>query len=119
MGGFVNSVNAAGQRRLTLSDDHCGGSVFTPLPSGCRECLFPRFARLVEGDVVPQGRDGGREQRRLFVAIVLTGVPLDALVAELDSNRNAIYKSVFDARRKLRANLVANGYLDHDTPRRP
>jgi RNA polymerase sigma-70 factor (ECF subfamily) len=58
-------------------------------------------------------------QRRLFVAIVLNGVPLDALVAELDSNRNAIYKSLFDARRKLRANLVANGYLDHDTPRRP
>jgi RNA polymerase sigma-70 factor, ECF subfamily len=58
-------------------------------------------------------------QRRLFVAIVLNGVPLDALVAELNSNRNAIYKNLFDARRKLRANLVANGYLDHDTSRRP
>jgi RNA polymerase sigma-70 factor, ECF subfamily len=58
-------------------------------------------------------------QRRLFVAIVLNGVPLDALVAELDSNRNAIYKSLFDARRKLRANLVANGYLDNDPARRP
>jgi RNA polymerase sigma-70 factor, ECF subfamily len=58
-------------------------------------------------------------QRRLFVAIVLNGVPLDALVVELKSNRNAIYKNLFDARRKLRANLVANGYLDHDTSRRP
>jgi RNA polymerase sigma-70 factor (ECF subfamily) len=51
-------------------------------------------------------------QRRLFVAIVLNGVPLDALVVELDSNRNAIYKALFDARRKLRAALVADGYLD-------
>ena len=56
-------------------------------------------------------------QRRIFVAIVLNGVPLDALVAELGSNRNAIYKMLFDARCKLRASLVTNGYLDTETPR--
>jgi len=50
-------------------------------------------------------------QRRVFVAIVVDGVPLDALVAELGSTRNAIYKTMFDARRKVRAALVANGYL--------
>jgi RNA polymerase sigma-70 factor (ECF subfamily) len=59
-------------------------------------------------------RDLSEYQRRIFVAIVLNGVPLDALVAELDSNRNAIYKALFDARRKLRASLVASGHLaDH------
>jgi RNA polymerase sigma-70 factor, ECF subfamily len=56
-------------------------------------------------------------QRRIFVAIVLNGVPLDALVAELGTSRNAIYKALFDARRKLRASLVTNGYLDHDVTR--
>ena len=50
-------------------------------------------------------------QRRIFVAIVLNGVPLDALVIELASNRNAIYKTLFDARRKLRAALAASGYV--------
>jgi RNA polymerase sigma-70 factor (ECF subfamily) len=54
-------------------------------------------------------------QRRIFVAIVLRGIPLDALVVELGSNRNAIYKAMFDARRKLRLALAANGYVDHDT----
>ncbi|HEX5405752.1 MAG TPA: sigma-70 family RNA polymerase sigma factor [Pseudonocardiaceae bacterium] len=59
-------------------------------------------------------------QRALFVAIVLNGVPLDAMVARFGTNRNAIYKTLFDARRKLRANLVANGYLDQHKPtRRP
>ena len=53
-------------------------------------------------------------QRRVFVAIVLHGVPLDALVIELASNRNAIYKTLFDARRKLRAALAANGYVGDD-----
>ena len=55
-------------------------------------------------------------QRQVFVAIVLNGVPLDALVLELGSNRNAIYKVLFDARRKLRSVLVANGYLRDDSP---
>jgi RNA polymerase sigma-70 factor, ECF subfamily len=51
-------------------------------------------------------------QRRLFVAIVVDEIPLDALAAELGLRRNAIYKVIFDARRKLRRALVANGYLD-------
>jgi len=54
-------------------------------------------------------------QRRLFVAVVVNGVPLDALVAQLGVNRNAIYKALFDTRRKIRAFLAANGYLPNDT----
>jgi RNA polymerase sigma-70 factor, ECF subfamily len=50
-------------------------------------------------------------QRQLFVAVVLNGIPLDAVVAQSGMNRNSIYKAVFDARRKIRAFLVANGYL--------
>jgi RNA polymerase sigma-70 factor (ECF subfamily) len=57
-------------------------------------------------------------QRRVFVAIVLNKVPLDALVIEMASNRNAIYKTLFDARRKLRAALAANGYISDDGWRR-
>jgi hypothetical protein len=33
----------------------------------------------------------------------VNAVPLDALVLELGSNRNTIYKTLFDARRKVRA----------------
>jgi RNA polymerase sigma-70 factor (ECF subfamily) len=57
-------------------------------------------------------------QRRVFVAIVLNKVPLDALVIEMACNRNAIYKTLFDARRKLRAALAANGYISDDGWRR-
>jgi RNA polymerase sigma-70 factor (ECF subfamily) len=54
-------------------------------------------------------------QRQIFVAIVLNAVPLDALVLELGSNRNAIYKVLFDARRKLRTALVAKGIVDPES----
>jgi RNA polymerase sigma-70 factor, ECF subfamily len=58
-------------------------------------------------------------QRRVFTAIAVDGVPLDALAAQLGSNRNALYKTMFDARRKLRASLVADGYLPENPVRRP
>ena len=51
-------------------------------------------------------------QRRVFVAIVVDGIPLDALAAELGLRRNALYKVIFDARRKIRRALVANRYLE-------
>jgi RNA polymerase sigma-70 factor (ECF subfamily) len=56
-------------------------------------------------------------QRAVFVAIVLNNIPLDTLVIELGTNRNAIYKTLFDARRKLRAALAANGYIGDDLSR--
>lgn len=49
-------------------------------------------------------------QREVFVAIALNDVPIDVLALQLDSNRNAIYKNLFDARRKLRASLAAAGH---------
>lgn len=74
--------------------------------------LVAALHRAVDQDLTPR-------QRRVFVAIILNAVPLDAVVAELGSNRNAIYKTMFDARRKLRTSLVANGYLRDDEVRRP
>ena len=51
-------------------------------------------------------------QRRIFVAVVVDQIPRDALVAEFGLQRNAIYKVIFDARRKIRRALVAKGYLE-------
>jgi RNA polymerase sigma-70 factor, ECF subfamily len=51
-------------------------------------------------------------QRTVFLALVVSGVPLDALVAQTGASRNSLYKTMFDARRKIRRHLVANGYLN-------
>ena len=48
-------------------------------------------------------------QRQVLVALALNGVPIDVLAERLDSNRNALYKSLHDARRNLRAHLEAHG----------
>jgi RNA polymerase sigma-70 factor, ECF subfamily len=49
-------------------------------------------------------------QRQVFVAIALNDVPIDVLAIELRTNRNAIYKNLFDARRNLRARMAAAGH---------
>jgi RNA polymerase sigma-70 factor, ECF subfamily len=73
--------------------------------------LLAALRRAVDNQLTPR-------QREVFVAIVVNQVPLDALVTELASSRNAIYKMVFDARRKLRAALTADGFVGHETPGR-
>jgi RNA polymerase sigma-70 factor (ECF subfamily) len=56
-------------------------------------------------------------QREVFVAVALNEVPMDVLAMQLGSNRNAIYKNLFDARRALRASLAAAGHpvMDGET----
>jgi RNA polymerase sigma-70 factor (ECF subfamily) len=44
-------------------------------------------------------------QRRVLVALALNGVPIDVLAERMDTNRNALYKTLHDARRKLRRHL--------------
>ena len=73
--------------------------------------LLAALHRAVDTELTPR-------QRQVFVAIVLNEVRLDALVIELSSSRNAIYKMLFDARRKLRAALTTSGHLGYDLPRR-
>ena len=58
-------------------------------------------------------------QRRVFEAVVLSGAPSDAVGIKLGLTRGAMYKTVYDARRKIRAFLVANGYLEDGRPDGP
>ena len=44
-------------------------------------------------------------QRRVLVALALNGVPIDVLADRLDTTRGALYKTLHDARRKLRRHL--------------
>jgi RNA polymerase sigma-70 factor (ECF subfamily) len=67
--------------------------------------LLAAVRRVVEEELTAH-------QRRVFTAIVVDQIPLDALAVRLGLRRNAIYKVIFDARRKIRRALAANGYLE-------
>ena len=60
-------------------------------------------------------RDGIRtaltpRQRQVLVSAVLEGVPIDVLAERLGSNRNALYKLLHDARRRLRTHVAEAGF---------
>jgi RNA polymerase sigma-70 factor (ECF subfamily) len=71
--------------------------------------LLAALARAVEQDLTAH-------QRKVFVAVALDEVPVDAVAAELGGTRNAVYKALFDARRKLRASLAGAGYAVSASP---
>ena len=48
-------------------------------------------------------------QRAALEAVVLEGVPMDVVADRMGTNRNALYKLVHDARRKLHAHLESQG----------
>jgi RNA polymerase sigma-70 factor, ECF subfamily len=50
-------------------------------------------------------------QRRIVVALLVDEVPVDVLAERLGTSRNAVYKSLYDARVALRGHLRAAGYL--------
>jgi RNA polymerase sigma-70 factor (ECF subfamily) len=49
-------------------------------------------------------------QREVLVAITLNGVPIDVLAERLNTTRGALYKTLHDARAKLRRVLAEQGF---------
>ncbi|MDN5856822.1 MAG: sigma-70 family RNA polymerase sigma factor, partial [Actinomycetia bacterium] len=72
------------------------------------EAQVREFADALSSAVAEKLSD---RQRVVFVATVLNGTSVDVLADELGSTHNALYKVLFDARKKLRAALVAGGHL--------
>jgi RNA polymerase sigma-70 factor, ECF subfamily len=53
-------------------------------------------------------------QRRVFVALALNEVPIDVLAERLNTTRGALYKTLHDARSRLRRELFAQGLHSDD-----
>jgi RNA polymerase sigma-70 factor (ECF subfamily) len=50
-------------------------------------------------------------QRSITLALLVEDVPIDVLANRLGTTRNALYKTLHDVRSRLRAHLMAAGYL--------
>lgn len=89
--------------------------------------LLPASASNLLGDMPPQPEraaeraeilsrissaleDGLTErQYQALIAVAVNGVPLEVVAERMGTNRNALYKLLHDARRKLRTQLEAQG----------
>ncbi len=77
-----------------------------PAPQGEVEMndLLAAIREEIETGLTPR-------QREVLVALALNEVPIDVLADRLGSTRGALYKTLHDARRKLRAALADRGLI--------
>jgi RNA polymerase sigma-70 factor (ECF subfamily) len=77
-----------------------------PSPEGYAETrdLADAVTRAIEEVLTPH-------QRRVALALLVDEVPIDVLAERLATTRNALYKTLHDARKRLRGHLRAAGYL--------
>jgi RNA polymerase sigma-70 factor, ECF subfamily len=90
-------VQLAPEHWPLLADSHA-----TPHDDAERRELLGVIGEAIE-------RDLSTRQREVLVAVALNDVPIDVLAERLHTTRGALYKTLHDARRKLRAALSARG----------
>jgi RNA polymerase sigma-70 factor (ECF subfamily) len=56
-------------------------------------------------------------QRQVFSALALNEVPIDVLSERMSTTRGALYKTLHDARKRLREHLNAAGFLEQTSDR--
>lgn len=81
--------------------DKSGG--FTPEQSSMQLELRQVIQNVIEQHLT-------EKQRQVLLLMVFNEAPMDEVVLLLDSNRNAIYKLLHDARRKIKQELQSHGF---------
>jgi RNA polymerase sigma-70 factor, ECF subfamily len=75
----------------------------TPDQSAMQSEIREMIREVIEQDLTDK-------QRRVLIMMVFNEIPMDEVARRLDTNRNAIYKLLHDARRKLKNRLQARGF---------
>ena len=75
----------------------------SPATSTETGALFAALRDAIAGELTSH-------QREVLVAVTLNGVPIDVLAERLNTTRGALYKTLHDARRKLRAHMEEAGF---------
>lgn len=79
------------------------GAGASPQADAERRETLEAVRRAIEDELTPH-------QREVLVAVALNDVPIDVVAERLGSTRGALYKTIHDARHKLRRRLQADGH---------
>lgn len=93
------------------------GNEFTPAiltdPEATPEVQVTRLAML---EFVQKMIDEEltERQRQAIIAVIFNGIPMDEVARRMNTNRNALYKLIFDARKNLQRKIAENGYTPQE-----
>jgi RNA polymerase sigma-70 factor (ECF subfamily) len=92
-------------REVPIEPEHwsvIAGSGDSPLGEAESHELLDSIGAAIETELSPH-------QREVLVAVALNDVPIDVLAERLNTTRGALYKTIHDARKKLRSHLADAG----------
>jgi RNA polymerase sigma-70 factor, ECF subfamily len=87
-------IDRQGEGALASSDP-----IMDPERATAKSIMLADFRRYMEEDLT--------EKQRVALLASLGGMPLDAIADRMDTNRNALYKLLYDARNRLKRRMQA------------
>lgn len=111
----ISDLRRARYRDFSLDDLTAEGDLLPPNTNPLMSQQEPLPERSAEREEVLRKIDDAlsegltERQRRALLAVIVQEVPLEIVAEQLGSNRNALYKLLHDARRKLKTTLEAQG----------
>jgi len=110
----ISDLRRARYKDFSLDELTADGEI---LPSSARlsNAVEPTPEKVTERDDVMEKIELAfkealtERQYQALVAVALRGVPMDVVAERMGTNRNALYKLIHDARRKLKAHLESQG----------
>lgn len=102
--GFsLDELSDAGQDAFSQWVIQDKSEEISPEESAMQDELRSVIRNVIECDLTDK-------QRRVLLLMVFNEVPMDEVVRNLGTNRNAVYKLLHDARRKLKSSLQIHGF---------
>ncbi|CAN5770492.1 RNA polymerase sigma factor [soil metagenome] len=99
---ITDRYDTSGQESRVFAD-----SQPAPEDLATRHVMFETVKRLIYEELTER-------QREAIVAVMLNGMPLEEAARRMDTNRNALYKLLYDARKRLKKRLIAEGITSQD-----
>jgi len=87
--------------------DTLADAVAGPEQQAIQKVLMGRLGRLINEELTDR-------QRQAMIAVRIHGMPLEEVARRMDTNRNALYKLLHDARQRLKKRMLANGISPED-----
>jgi RNA polymerase sigma-70 factor, ECF subfamily len=93
--------------RREAADRGPADTQLTPEQLAFQNMVLGELRRMVDEELTDR-------QREAVVAVILEGMPISEVARRMDTNQNALYKLLHDARRKLKGEMEAEGISPHE-----
>jgi RNA polymerase sigma-70 factor (ECF subfamily) len=103
----VSLDEMADSKGLNFVPDMLADRSAPPDQQATQHIFLETLGRLIETELTDK-------QRQALAAVQIQGVPLEEVARRMGSNRNAMYKLLHDARRRLKKQMEAEGLSPED-----